>query len=314
VRRLVRGVVRRLTGYDVVRIALGVLLLSAAGLKAHQLATEPVAGAGLLDSRRLLMATVEFELFFGLWLLTNIWPKPTWVAALTCFGLFACVSLCKALAGHPSCGCFGRVPANPWGTMLFDLAIVVSLLIWRPRRDRLLGIHFNQPFVSAIIVFAVWPTVGLSAAVAMRAFHPAVLAENGIIVGENDAVILEPEKWAGKRFPLIPFIENTPGTLQAGQRPLRERLAEGSWAVLLYHHDCPKCRETIPQYEKLALESAADSTAPRVALVEVPPYGDAKSLTLPAHVPYALGRLNDEKEWFVETPATIGLISGWVGK
>ena len=37
--------------YDVVRIALGVLLLVSAGLKGYQLATEPVLGTGLLDSR-----------------------------------------------------------------------------------------------------------------------------------------------------------------------------------------------------------------------------------------------------------------------
>jgi len=123
-RGLVNVVLRRVTGYDVIRIALGVLLLTAAGLKAHQLATEPVLSTGLLDSRWLLMATVEFELLFGLWLLGNIWPKPTWAAALACFGLFAGVSLYKALSGHASCGCFGRVPVNPWYTATLDVAMV----------------------------------------------------------------------------------------------------------------------------------------------------------------------------------------------
>jgi hypothetical protein len=48
---LVRVVGRRLTGYDVVRIALGILLLSAAGLKAHQLATEPAAANAFFGCR-----------------------------------------------------------------------------------------------------------------------------------------------------------------------------------------------------------------------------------------------------------------------
>jgi hypothetical protein len=116
------GLARGWSGYDVVRIVLGVLLLSAAGLKAHQLATEPVLSTGLLDSRWLLMATVEFELLFGLWLLGNIWPKPTWAAALACFGLFTCVSLYKALSGYATCGCFGRVSVNPWYTATLDLS------------------------------------------------------------------------------------------------------------------------------------------------------------------------------------------------
>ena len=93
VRGLAARIARRMTGYNVVRIAVGLLLLTAAGLKGYQLATEPVLGAGFLDSRWLLVVTVEFELFFGLWLLANIWPRPSWAVALFCFGVFACVSL-----------------------------------------------------------------------------------------------------------------------------------------------------------------------------------------------------------------------------
>ena len=113
------------SGYDVLRIFVAAVLLTAAVLKAYQLATEPIIGTGLLDSRWLLMVTVEFELFFGIWLLANIWAKPTWAAALACFGVFTCVSLCKALSGHASCGCFGRVPVNPWYTGGLDLAVIV---------------------------------------------------------------------------------------------------------------------------------------------------------------------------------------------
>ena len=103
-------------GYDVLRIAAALLLLMAAGLKAHQLATEPVLGTGLLESRWFLMAVVEFELFFGLWLLSGLLTKVTWAAALGCFVLFCCISLFKALSGHATCGCFGKVEVNPWYT------------------------------------------------------------------------------------------------------------------------------------------------------------------------------------------------------
>ena len=96
-----------------VRIVLAVVLLTAAALKCHQLATEPTIGTGLLESRWFLMTTVEFELFFGLWLLANILPKLTWAAALICFGLFTCISFHKAFSGYASCGCFGRVQVRP---------------------------------------------------------------------------------------------------------------------------------------------------------------------------------------------------------
>lgn len=65
---------RNVTPHDVVRVVLASVLLLAAGLKGHQLATEPVLGTGILDSRWFLIALVEFELFFGLWLLGNLWP------------------------------------------------------------------------------------------------------------------------------------------------------------------------------------------------------------------------------------------------
>ena len=78
-----------LAGYDVVRIVLGLVLLVAVALKGHQLATEPVAETGLLTSRWFLIAVVEFELFFGLWLLGGLLPKWTSRVALLCFGLFA---------------------------------------------------------------------------------------------------------------------------------------------------------------------------------------------------------------------------------
>ena len=120
------------TGYDVVRILLGLVLLTAAGLKGHQLATEPAVGTGLLDSRWFLIGVVEFELLFGLTLLAGIFPKSTWIAALACFACFAGVSAVKAVLGDASCGCFGRVPVNPWHTFGLDLTAIVALLRWQP--------------------------------------------------------------------------------------------------------------------------------------------------------------------------------------
>lgn len=80
-----------IAGYDLVRMILGLLL--AAALKGYQLVTGVVLSDRLLSSPWLLIATVEFELLFGFWLLSGAWRKLTWAASLACFGLFACVSL-----------------------------------------------------------------------------------------------------------------------------------------------------------------------------------------------------------------------------
>lgn len=125
-----RGV--KVAGYDVVRIVLGLILLTAAALKGHQLATEPVAETGLLTSRWFLIGVVEFELFFGLWLLSGLYPRGTWQAAVLCFSGSACVSVYRGLSGEATCGCFGRVPVNPWYTLIVDVVATAALLWWRP--------------------------------------------------------------------------------------------------------------------------------------------------------------------------------------
>ena len=139
-------------GYHVVRIAVATLLLLASGLKCWQLLTEPTLRTSVLDDPRLLLFTVEFELFFGLWLLANVLPRPTWYLALGCFGLFTCVSLFKAVAGHATCGCFGVVKVNPWYTAALDVSLVVMLLHWRPS-----GWRFST--ARAACVLSVWMVI-----------------------------------------------------------------------------------------------------------------------------------------------------------
>jgi len=53
----------KLTGYGVVRILLGVVLLTAVGLKRSHLAAEPVLKTGVPKPRRLLLGVTEFEFF-----------------------------------------------------------------------------------------------------------------------------------------------------------------------------------------------------------------------------------------------------------
>ena len=82
-------------GYTLIRSITGFGLQAAAGFKVQRLATEPVAIIGLLGSRGFLIATVEFELLFGLWFLSGILPKPIRLASLGYLGLLTCVSRYK---------------------------------------------------------------------------------------------------------------------------------------------------------------------------------------------------------------------------
>jgi hypothetical protein len=306
---LVRVVMHRLTGYDVVRIALGLLLLTAAGLKAYQLATEPVAGTGLLDSRWLLMATVEFELLFGLWLLANVWPHPTWAVALICFGLFTCVSLYKALSGHHSCGCFGSVPVNPWYSVTLDFAIVCSLLRWRPNgQEPAFTAQFRDLPLRSAAVLVIWFSLGVPVALAVVSYTPTILNKDGIIVGDGNLVILEPHAWVGSRFPLLSYIEDSSASVKPGSRPLRERLGEGEWFVVLYRHGCPRCREILDHYKRnVEQDRRGTEQGISVAVVEMPSVAQAATPDW-----CEVGKLRGGYRWFMKAPIAIRLRNGVV--
>ena len=295
---------QHVTMYDIVRLVLASVLLIAAGLKGYQLATEPALNTSILDAPWFLIAVVEFELVFGLCLLTNIWPDWTRPAAILCFAVFAAVSLYKALSGAASCGCFGSVAVNPWYTFTMDVAAVLALFWWRPSGAA------GSLRIGAVVV--AWLVVGVPTAVIMGTYQHSLSTEDGIIMDQNDLIVLEPEKWIGKRCPLLPYIEDAPRQVKPDERDLHERLAENAWIVVLYHVGCPSCQEVIPEYEELARKSGEDAHRPRVALIEVPAYGEAKSERLPSDVPWVLGRLSTQKEWFVETPAVLLLRNGLV--
>jgi hypothetical protein len=298
-------------GWHLVRLAVAGLLLTASALKCWQLATAPVVGTSLLDSRWLLMATVEFELFFGIWLLANIWAKPTWAAALACFGLFTCVSVCKALAGYATCGCFGAVQIWPGWTAGMDLAIVLLLLRWRPSASSPLPpgegkgegdnafVPHTRPTVAVLVT---WLVIGMPVAVMMGRYTETMLSDNGEIIGYGKSVILRPETWIGRKFPLLSFIKDYPERLRSDERPLHERLVDGKWIVVLFRHDCQKCTDALPRYAELARRLSFEPRGPSVAMIEVPPYGKDRSLLLPLRKFCAIGRLTQDKDWFVDTP------------
>ncbi len=282
--------------HNVVRFTVGVILLTAAGLKGYQVAAEPVVGAGILESRWFLAAVVEFELLFGLWLLAGLWPAHTWKAAIVCFSLFAGISLVKGMSGDVSCGCFGRVSVNPWYTFSLDAVIVVSLVRFPPcahvyaanksRRYALL-----RTALTAII----WMAVGVPAAISMREPHVMNLTDSKEVPVGNAIMILEPRDWIGKRFPLLKYID------------IGDRLMTGGWIVVVVHHDCPECQEVMSRCVSASGGSGSRGSLSRsFAFVEMPPYGSDP--LVPSS--YLVGRLDDEHAWFCNTPQAIRLADG----
>jgi hypothetical protein len=117
-----------------VRVLLGALLLAAAALKAHALATDTAQPMPLMTSLRAQVMVIEVEGLLGLWLLTGLYPGAARWVALTFFTTLAGVSLYLGLSGESSCGCLGRLKVNPWLTFAADLTAVVALAWWRVPR------------------------------------------------------------------------------------------------------------------------------------------------------------------------------------
>ncbi|MDR2441661.1 MAG: DoxX family protein [Planctomycetaceae bacterium] len=110
----------------VLRVVVAFILLIAAILKAYQLATTPLLGEGLLHARWFNIFVVEFELFFGIWLIFGLLPRLTWIASIGLFSIFSIVSFYKVISGETSCGCFGSVTVNPWITMTFNFVTLTE--------------------------------------------------------------------------------------------------------------------------------------------------------------------------------------------
>jgi hypothetical protein len=287
------------SSWDVLRVLSAVVVLVAAVLKAYQLSIEPAMGPSLLEARWLLMSVVEFELFFAIWLLGGNLPRLTWATTLALFAVFTCVSLYEALAGYASCGCFGRAQLNPWYTSSLDLVVVLSLLRWPPKRPGSPpAFTFRLLFLRGATVLIIWVLVGIPAALAMNSYADTTISDAGELTGNGKTVVLKPETWVGKRFPLLEHID------------VGHKLTDGLWLVLLHRHDCSACREAASEYEALAKDFSTKLGCPAIALIECPPFaptqlpGEARS--------WISGRLSDAHEWHLSGPTSVLLDGGQV--
>jgi len=290
--------------------ALGALLLLAAVSKGWQLLAEPLANNDFWSSRPFLIFQVEFELALAIWLLSALFKKAAWFAALFCFGMFSCVTLYKGLTGAASCGCFGSVHVNPWITLLaIDLPAVAGLAIFRPvfsrtpgmsslRRESIryqikaLAHEFITPLPSSSH-FAAATCIGI---LAIGVTTPILVLRDPPMITSTYEV-LEPEAWIGKQLPILKYTDIGP------------LLKRGNWLILLYHHNCSDCATAISLYEQMARDLAKSKDFLQIALIEIPPYGHNQASR---DSPCTLGRLDDAKEWFVTTPAVAILANGRV--
>jgi hypothetical protein len=277
---------------------LGILLLTGAAMKGWQLLTEPMANKDIWSYRPFLIFVIEFEIALGIWLLSGLFKKAAWLAILACFSMFSIVTLYKGLTGAASCGCFGSVHVNPWITLFaVDIPAVIALVIFRPA----LSFLRKQESIAAFVQNVLIPLPSIPRFAAIFSVGIVILAVTGCVLVFNEPAktttsyeVLEPETWVGKKLPVLEHID------------IGEQLKKGNWLLLFYHYDCPDCITAISNYEQIARDLTGNEDFLRIALIEVPPYGQLVSQTSPC----TLGQLPETKEWFVTTPAAVLLTNG----
>jgi hypothetical protein len=274
----------------IARVFLGLLLLLAALLKAHEWHLR-VTEDWLADMFG--AAVVIAELLLAVWLLGGWWWDAACVMTLIVFAGFAAFSAFSITRGAKSCGCFGRMTVDPRLTFFIDL-VAIGLVLWAQSRLRYsIWRRGVRPLVRSILQI---PVIGLSA---ISVLCLVVVLGLGSFASPSfrDTDALSPEEWVGSRFELLGEIDSD------------ATLDDGQWIVLFYHHDCGKCQSVMNHYVNSRLQLPG---YPPILAVELPPYGEVSSRRNSHTTLCQKGRFKNPESIFLETPLSVLLSSGQV--
>jgi uncharacterized membrane protein YoaK (UPF0700 family) len=268
---------------------LGMVLLSAGMLKMYSIYIPLSTDKAPYLTAVFVNIELGAELLLGTILLAGIWPKAAIRIALAFFVTAGCVAMSEAFRRLPSCGCFGRVPVPPAATASFDLfAVGVLAFSSAPPSS-----HTRwRMIVAGGILMAIIGTGTVLVGLRPRVIE---LTGNGDQQGiglPGSLVVFEPMDWLGKPLPIASHIN------------IGSQIAHGRWLILLVHHDCEDCRAAIARFQ------AMGTSAPPLAVIEMPPYADAGEKLVDA--PTILGRLDTSHDWFATTPVALRLEDGTV--
>jgi hypothetical protein len=114
---------------------LGLLLLVTAGMKMQVFLQHSAPAFAVFGSLRLQVAAVACATVLGAWLLVGRKIEWAWTVAFVYFCLLAGASLAMGIQERPSCGCFGKLPVNPWIAFGVDIVALIMLAALPPLRS-----------------------------------------------------------------------------------------------------------------------------------------------------------------------------------
>ncbi|HUO11028.1 MAG TPA: MauE/DoxX family redox-associated membrane protein [Phycisphaerae bacterium] len=285
--------VRRSTSYRPWEflVLVSALLALASILKLWAFATTPSSTMQWTNKPLVVLGGSAFEILLASWLASGWQRRTANLIAVGFFLIVVCIAASKWSSGELSCGCFGPLKVSPWITTFLDLGILAGLLWQLFRKGQRHARASTARIVGALVV-------GGSAAMAMPAiayhFHPAA-ASGEAVTDASGLIVLEPEKWVGKPFPLATKIVT------------QKTITQGVCRIVLFHSDCPDCQRLMPQ-----IEQTARTKGVRTVLVEIPPVAPPGQSIVPPATVCEIGTLDSSKEWFATTPVIIDLADGQV--
>jgi hypothetical protein len=270
------------------------VLLAAAAVKAYELATEPVTAGGVLAVRPVLIAAVETEFLFGVWLVAALTLGVNRIVGMGYFLAMAGVSLSKGVSGEASCGCLGPLAVNPWYPFAFDILAVGMLYLCDafPLATRACNEPHKRPsIVAAAGTATLVVVVGVTGVYFMGSYVPAVLTDEGRIEGRGRAVVADPVTWLGQRLPLRDY-------------GVGERFYVGTWRLLFVREGCRRCDDAIARLSDAMTRFPGE----RAALIGVsgqiePSFGRER---------FETATLTDRYRWYIDVPCTVRVQDGLV--
>jgi hypothetical protein len=205
------------------------------------------------------------------------------------FTAFTLVSAMKGLSGETSCGCFGTVTVNPWITAVLDLLIVICLIVFRERLDWKFPTLDHKRVQAVLVAWTIIAGLALFAMLSLDWQPHATLGKESIGLDGRKLIMLEPERWINKEFPLVSRFAQQEGA---------EMLMAGTWTVLLIHSDCPRCLKMMADWK--------DQNAKGIAIVIVPSRRNEKA----PDTPFPVFWLDQQNGWYAMTPCVVKLSEG----
>ncbi len=298
---------RKFNAMDIILKILAVILLVSAVLKGWELLTLPMAEIDIWSNRPFQIFVVQFEIALGIWLISGMFKKAAWVAALGCFTVFSVMTVYLGLTGAASCGCFGPVKVNPWITLfVIDVPAVIFLLIFRPKLD----IFRDGMNIKSLINYFLFPLPSLKKFLAYAIPGVVIIAAStGVLIlneppeETDDYIVLRPQNWPGQELPILDNID------------LGGELQTGNWFALLYDHTCTECPPAIERVEQMAIELQGNEEFLRFAFIEIPhekQYGPADYVPQAAQDLSLMAQLDNVRDWIVLTPTAVLMSEGQV--